>query len=621
MRGGFVMRLFYFSIFSIWFSLSSFLACAQISSGGSWRDNIFCRQAGFVSCDQLDVFYTFKVSDAKGRGNSTSSMDVSDGAEHLVFNYVGEDFVNLLETTFNFTIKQNDQSLPKVGVVGVSINAPEKTITLDLGTALFDGEGKEILQLNNREGYKWEPSELEITNLADSRCRRDGFAGGFSVTDKDSPCLIENQEQLQKINDNDNNLAGHYKLINSIDFQPSSSPIVPFTPIGTAAVPFTGSIDGNGHTFQNLEISMPTESDIGFIRACATCRIEKLGMIDVEIEGQNDVGGFVGNSRSLILSQTYLIGTIQGVNDVGGLVGRFEGGTIQDTYTVGNVSTSSSMRGIAGGLIGLYRGGTVRNSYSITDVSGSSGATELGGVVGGYASIQQPDLSSVYLWWKSRVFGVGTDDLNSNNIVDVGENNSSRNLFRNTLLKCPIAPTTEAVDCGAVDDQRLLYTAWDTEIWNFGDDSSYPVLRLKGEGFPAGNDTPVVRTVDSHELLQSHYIAFFATRPNFGPDDSCTNTTRDFNIPVSRDDCTNITRDFNVPVSVNGFSIIWSSSDTSILNIDSLDTNTGNVTVRNVTVTPQTADIDVTLTATLARGEGASTVSFTKTFNLTVKAP
>ena len=578
--------------------MSSFLACTNIASGGSWRDNILCRQAGFASCEQLDVLYTFEVSEAQGRGNVVSSLDVSEGAEHLVLNYTGEDLVNLLETTFNFTIKQNDQSLPEVEVVGVSINVPEKTITLDLGeTALFDGEGKEILQLNKREGYKWEPSELEITNLAESKCRRDGFAGGFSVEDSGSPCLIKNQKQLQKINDN---LDGHYKLINSIDFKPPSSTPIAFTPIGTATAPFTGSIDGNGHTLQNLEISMSSKNDVGFIRASAgTARIERLGMIDVEIAGNNDVGGFVGNAGSIILSQSYLIGSIEGKNHVGGLVGKLDEGTIQNTYTVGNIKTLTNT---AGGLIGLYEGGTVRNSYSITDVTGPSVARELGGIMGASSLIQSPPIRSVYWWSNSRQFGAGSNDNNSNNTKDVGEEYHWGELgFISTLLKCPVAPNTRAEsDCGAAaDDQRLLYIDWNpdnTKIWSFGDNNSYPVLRLRGDGFPS-NDTPVVRSADLHELFQSRHLAFSVTRPNFAIGDTLTN----------------ITSDFNVPVSINGFSVTWISDNTTVLDIDS---NTG-----NVSVTRPTMNTSVILTANLTTGEGASLVSLTKTFNLTIRAP
>ena len=599
MRDRFTMGLFHSFSFLICFTLSGFLACANSSSGGNWQDNILCRMAGFKSCDQLDMFYTFEASEAQGRGDVASSMDVSNGAENLVFKYAGQDLVNLLETTVNFTVKQSDLSLPEVKVVNTVVDTQLKTITLDLEPPLFDGEGPEILQLNNRKGYEWQPSEIEIANLAPSECKRNGFEGGGNGKDRESPCLIETLEQLQKINDN---LDRHYRLINSIDFLSTTT----FTPIGTATAPFTGSLDGNGHTLQNLQINMSSENNVGFVRACSGCRIDRLSIIDVAIEGNQNVGGFVGNTSNegLILNQSYLIGTIQGMKNVGGVVGSLQEGTVQDSYTVGEVITSGET---AGGLIGLYNGGTIRNSYSIADVSGPSPMSqELGGIVGvSIPSGLDIDISSVYWLSESRVFAIGSDDLDSDNMKDANETFSTPPGdfgFANVLLRCPVEPNTKVANCGSKDDSRSLYTAWNPEhtanpekprIWSFGDNNSYPVLRLVGNRFP-GSDEPV-RSADANEILQSRYIVSFAIRsfaiqPNFTIGDNLDSVTTDFQVEVR---------------PINGFSITWRSSDVAILAVAGED----------VTVTRPVANTDVTLTATLTKG----TDTFTRDFTLTVK--
>ena len=144
-------------------------------------------------------------------------------------------------------------------------------------------------------------------------------------------------------------------LINDIDFGGITlTPIAPDTqgdPSGYQGIPFTGSLDGNGHLLMNLKIGKIEDFYIG-----------PIGCV-----------GSGGQIRNLGIENATMIG----IYSVGGLIG-VNYGTIDSCYATDSVSVSCVMY-CAGGLAGINYG-TVSSCYANSIISGTGSYN--GGLIG-----------------------------------------------------------------------------------------------------------------------------------------------------------------------------------------------------------------------------------------------
>ena len=89
------------------------------------------------------------------------------------------------------------------------------------------------------------------------------FGGSGSGTASD-PYLVATDDDLFDVR---NDLTACYKMVADIDlttFIQEDNPTSGWTPIGTAAKPFKGTFDGNGHVIRGLYINRPSEDGVGF---------------------------------------------------------------------------------------------------------------------------------------------------------------------------------------------------------------------------------------------------------------------------------------------------------------------------------------------------------------------
>jgi len=93
------------------------------------------------------------------------------------------------------------------------------------------------------------------------------------------------------------------------------------------------------------------------------------------VDGEDCVGGLVGENWSGTITACYSTGVVFGENCVGGLVGDKWSGTISTCYATGGVCGSSGV----GGLVGYSFSGAISACYATGAVSGSS---DVGGLVG-----------------------------------------------------------------------------------------------------------------------------------------------------------------------------------------------------------------------------------------------
>ena len=217
---------------------------------------------------------------------------------------------------------------------------------------------------------------------------------------------------LQAINDGD--LGAYYQLAQSF----SCSEIANFEPIGIETdyvpiTPFTGSFDGQGFTISGLKINRSSESSVGLFGGTINASISNVGLIGVNITGNDWVGGLVGHSELGTITNSYSTGSVNGSTIVGGLIGNnrafvtdsyssvnvigtdWVGGLIgrningiSDCYSTGNVTGTEDY---VGGLIGFNIANVTKSNHSIGTVTG---VKYVGGLIGQNNSVVTTSYSS-----------------------------------------------------------------------------------------------------------------------------------------------------------------------------------------------------------------------------------
>ncbi|WP_421446400.1 YDG domain-containing protein, partial [Agrobacterium tumefaciens] len=148
-----------------------------------------------------------------------------------------------------------------------------------------------------------------------------------------------------------------------------------FVPVGNAATPFNGSLDGTGHIISNLRVN---ESDsTGLFHTIGTAgSVSNVGLQGGSVSGFQNVGALAGVNYGM-LSGNFSTASVSGFIIVGGLVGT-NNGTIIDSYASGAVNGAHFS---SGGLVGDNFGSVV-NSYASGKVGNGFAGPMNGGLVG-----------------------------------------------------------------------------------------------------------------------------------------------------------------------------------------------------------------------------------------------
>ncbi len=150
-------------------------------------------------------------------------------------------------------------------------------------------------------------------------------------------------------------MNGHYVLAENFTF-------TGFTSLGTSEAPFTGTIDGQYHTYSDLKTPLVAYANGATIR--------NLMLDNVTISGGTNVGAICNEAT----------GTTR-IYNCGILATMSTASTDEDGYThITNCSSSISGSNYVGGIVGLLDGESrVINCFSYANVSGGA---EVGGIVG-----------------------------------------------------------------------------------------------------------------------------------------------------------------------------------------------------------------------------------------------
>lgn len=263
--------------------------------------------------------------------------------------------------------------------------------------------------------------------------------------------------------------------------------------IGSNAVPYTGTFDGNGFTISGLYIN--TESDnqglFGWIQDGAV--IKNLGVTDSFVKGNNFAGGVVGFADECHIINCYHEGVVRGNNEIGGIMG-YNFGNVENCYNVGYVYGSSNVGGVSGDnyntIEGCYNTGAV-SGFTIT--GGAIGYNYLEGVVENTYNTGEVSAESDFI---GGVVGVN-DEGTVKNTYNTGKVSGGTYVggavgfnYGSVINSFYLSGSAEDNGLGtAIDKEQLAvedtYTDWDfSEIWYMDKDLGRPVLR----SIPENND-------------------------------------------------------------------------------------------------------------------------------------
>ncbi|MCL2688421.1 MAG: MBG domain-containing protein [Chitinispirillia bacterium] len=145
---------------------------------------------------------------------------------------------------------------------------------------------------------------------------------------------------------------------------------------------FRGIFDGGNKVISNLTINRPDSRDAQglFGNIGPNGVVRNLGLVGVNIVGEEFVGGVVGYVYNGSVVNCYVTGTVAGIGSVGGIVGFLAEGSVTNCYSAGTVTGSHSHIGGIAGII--VRNSSVANCYSISTVSSTGAYPLIGGIVG-----------------------------------------------------------------------------------------------------------------------------------------------------------------------------------------------------------------------------------------------
>lgn len=325
--------------------------------------------------------------------------------------------------------------------------------------------------------------------------------GGFAQTQ------ISDEAGLKAIA---NDLTGSYVLTQDITLKSE------WSPLGTEEVPFTGTLDGQGHTIKGLYIGSRADN-VGLFSYTNGATLQNVRLAGVRVYGNKQVGALAAQAIATSIDKVFVSGLVYGYDHVGGVVGDARGNVDEGTFTtISNCATSVfaySTNYQAGGIAGWTNAGVFTNniaygsSHAPASWSGAAGIVPL--LDGGSATIDG-NVSAAY-----KVTGYADPDatnddgtaapvyhlhgilgwVNNSGTVSMSNNlslastvylydNGNKTIADHSVLAGDLQGTETSADALK---QAATYTAigFDPTIWTL-DGGQYPVL--KGMTYPIDGD-------------------------------------------------------------------------------------------------------------------------------------
>ena len=179
---------------------------------------------------------------------------------------------------------------------------------------------------------------------------------------------ISTEAQLKAID-----LNGDYVLTQDITLSDNE-----WTPIGTSSDPFTGTLDGQGHTIKGLTVGNGANDNKAFFGFTNGATVKNIAFTSAVVKGHNQAAIVVAQAKSSTLSNIYVSGVVTGRDHVGTIAGD-----ARDNTTITNcVSTAAALstEHQGGGIAGWTNNSTF--SYNIAYGAVTAPSNGAGGITG-----------------------------------------------------------------------------------------------------------------------------------------------------------------------------------------------------------------------------------------------
>ena len=296
------------------------------------------------------------------------------------------------------------------------------------------------LSIVNSRGFIEEISQRDtssMTTLASVDEDTKLTSGTYSISTAEELAKLARMTNNYKIDTN-----CEFVLANDIDLSAYSTG-EGWTPIGISNE-FTATFDGNGYVISNLYINTPSIIRVGLFGWCISAEIKNVGLENVDVTGDYEVGGLMGRGCDVTISNSYVTGSVSGTGNVGGLIGYGYFSHIDNCTVFADVTGTTSVGGLVGGS--NFDLELIINNSS---VSGSvSGDSQVGGLVGEACDVKVTDssISSIVKGTASSTTGAIFGRTNSDSCCTL------TNVRYNSTKNSGLAPIGKNDDGTSVSD-------------------------------------------------------------------------------------------------------------------------------------------------------------------------
>lgn len=274
------------------------------------------------------------------------------------------------------------------------------------------------------------------------------------VMDGNRYTVINTIEDLQNIN---HNTSGYFALGTDIDASDTKNwnEGSGFIPIGYDTpenAKFSGVFNGLGHVISGLTVNRPYKKYVGLFGYASFAKICNVGLENVYIIGEQQVGGMIGCADNTEIYNCYTTGSVAGHWYVGGFVARLYGGLlfektdtteIYNCYSYCNLSKLYESSDYFGGFIALADGWNSRvyNSYCTGYVPAT---TNSGGFYAdlGYTGFIEKSFYDKEVQGKNN-YAIKEWDFTNIWTSKEGEDYPELKLFASVVPAIPTPPVTE----------------------------------------------------------------------------------------------------------------------------------------------------------------------------------
>ena len=372
------------------------------------------------------------------------------------------------EVTVSFLNFASDRVPPLIRDLAGNAAAPlvDQEVTNVTEERVYDTDADSLIEITTLVQLDAVRHDLDgdgVPTAAGATTYRAAFPDAFPETDSQLRCVLQ---------------CLGYELMADLDFDTDDDGDVDsdddywnngagWNPIGSRTSAFQARFEGNGHIIRNLFIDRSTTSRVGlFGYTDSTSAIRNVGVTQVDVTGNLDIGGLVGENSGTITA-SFATGRVSGARHVGGLVGSTVG-TITTSFATVRVSGPRAVGGLVGSTVA-----TITGNYATGRVSGSR---QVGGLVGDNIVRIRASYATGRVTGTSLVGGLAGDN-------DRGRISDS---YWDTLTSGRATGSNgqgqTTTELQSPTDATGIYADWDTDLWDFGEADEYPALVVDFDG-------------------------------------------------------------------------------------------------------------------------------------------